>query len=51
MRLGPGLGALLLIEGGLVTDLAGAALVAGVYLVQRVARPGPDAGLAVRGAD
>ncbi len=40
-----------MIEGGLVTDLVGVGLGIAVYLIQKLARPDPDAPLAVRGAD
>ncbi len=43
--------ALLMIEGGLVTDLLGIVIAAGLWFVQRTFRPAPDATLAVRGAD
>ena len=43
--------ALLMIEGGIVTDLAGIALAAALYFVQRLFSPAPDAVLPVRGAD
>jgi TRAP transporter 4TM/12TM fusion protein len=43
--------ALLMIEGGLVTDLAGIAIAAGVYAVQKVFNPRPDVAIPVRGAD
>ena len=43
--------ALMMIEGGLVTDLLGIALAAGAWAIQRFLSPAPDATLAVRGAD
>ena len=43
--------ALLMIEGGLITDLIGLGTAAAIFLVQRVIRPSPDATIAVRGAD
>ena len=51
LRLALGAAALFMIEGGLVTDLSGLAIVAAVVLVQRMVRPDPDAPMAVRGAD
>ncbi len=51
VRAGLAAAAFFMIEGGLVTDLIGLALTAGVYALQRTVRPDPDAGLAVRGAD
>ncbi len=43
--------ALFMIEGGVVTDLVGLGAAIGIYLVQRVFRPSPDATIPVRGAD
>ncbi len=43
--------ALLMIEGGLVTDLLGIALAAALWFVQKTFHPAPDATLAIRGAD
>ena len=51
LRLGLILAALFMIEGGVFTDLAGIGIAVAVFLVQRFARPDPDAPLAVRGAD
>ncbi|WP_394688137.1 TRAP transporter permease [Hoeflea sp.] len=44
-------GALFLIEGGIVTDLVGAAITASVFFIQRVIKPSPDTVPSVRGAD
>lgn len=43
--------ALLMIEGGLITDLIGVGTAAVVYFIQRVIKPDPDATITVRGAD
>ncbi|ESR24201.1 TRAP-type uncharacterized transport system, fused permease component [Lutibaculum baratangense AMV1] len=43
--------ALLMIEGGLATDLSGILLAAAMYFIQRVFRPRPDALMPVKGAD
>jgi len=43
--------ALFMIEGGLVTDMIGIAIVVGAWLVQRVFRPDPEAPIPVRGSD
>jgi len=51
LRIGLVLAALSMIEGGWLTDLIGVSIAAGVYLVQRVVQPAPDAVLPVRGAD
>ena len=51
IRLGLTLAALLMIEGGLVTDLLGLGATIGIYLVQRLLRPGADSAVPVRGAD
>ncbi|MCC1493863.1 TRAP transporter fused permease subunit [Cognatishimia sp. F0-27] len=45
------LAALFMIEGGLITDLVGVAAAVGIFLVQRIVRPDPDATISVRGAD
>jgi TRAP-type uncharacterized transport system fused permease subunit len=45
------LAALLMIEGGWVSDLIGIGTAAAVYFVQRVLKPDPDAVIPVRGAD
>jgi TRAP-type uncharacterized transport system fused permease subunit len=51
IRLGLLVSALLMIEGGLVTDLAGVGLAAALWFVQKTFRPAPDATLEVKGAD
>ncbi|WP_424969057.1 TRAP transporter permease [Dinoroseobacter sp. S76] len=51
LRVGLVIAALLLIEGGIITDLAGIGLIAAVYFVQKVIRPAPGATIPVRGAD
>lgn len=51
LRVGLLAAALLMIEGGLVTDIAGVALAAACWGIQRVFRPAADAAIAVRGAD
>jgi len=51
IRLAMILAALLMIEGGVMSDLFGIALAVGVYVVQKVFRPSPDATISVRGAD
>ncbi len=51
LRVGLALAALLMIEGGLMTDLAGIAAGALVYMVQKVFQPRPGAAIPVRGAD
>jgi len=43
--------ALMMIEGGLVTDLIGVAMVASAWLIQKVFKPNPDAPIPVRGLD
>ena len=43
--------AFFMIEGGLLTDLVGIGLAAGVWAIQRFLRPDPDAAFPVRGAD
>ncbi len=45
------LAALFMIEGGWFTDLIGVGAAAGIYFIQRVIKPSPDAVLPVRGAD
>jgi TRAP transporter 4TM/12TM fusion protein len=42
---------LCMIEGGLISDLIGVAMTAGLFFVQKVIRPDPDAQISVRGAD
>jgi TRAP transporter 4TM/12TM fusion protein len=51
IRVGLLVAALLMIEGGLLTDLSGVLLAAALYFVQRVFRPRPDALMPVKGAD
>lgn len=51
LRVGLILGALFMIEGGLVSDLIGLAITAVVFAVQRLVRPDPDIALKVSGAD
>jgi TRAP-type uncharacterized transport system fused permease subunit len=51
VRVGLLVAALLMIEGGLVTDLAGIGLAAALYFAQRTFRPSPDATIVVKGAD
>ena len=51
IRLGLVIAALLMIEGGLVTDIIGIALTGTLFIVQRFFRPNPDTHLQVRGAD
>lgn len=51
MRLGLLIAALMMIEGGLLTDIAGIGLAAALYLLQRMFKPGPDATIEVKGAD
>ena len=51
LRVGLGLAALMMIEGGLVTDLIGIGAALAVFLVQRVVHPSPDAQIKVGGAD
>jgi TRAP transporter 4TM/12TM fusion protein len=51
IRLGLLLAALMMIEGGLWTDLAGVAAAVALFFVQKVFRPAPDATIAVKGAD
>jgi TRAP transporter 4TM/12TM fusion protein len=43
--------ALFMIEGGLLTDLIGVGAAVGIYFVQKVFHPRPDATIPVRGAD
>ncbi|MEM7722396.1 MAG: TRAP transporter fused permease subunit [Pseudomonadota bacterium] len=45
------LAALLMIEGGLITDLIGVATAAGIFFIQKVLKPQPDASIVARGAD
>ena len=51
LRVGLIIAALLLIAGGIVTDLAGVGLAAAIYFVQKVIKPSPNASIPVRGAD
>lgn len=51
LRVGLILAALLLIAGGIVTDLAGIGLALAIFFVQKVIKPAPDATISVRGAD
>src|SRR5690606_16033688 len=51
MRLGLLIAALMMIEGGLLTDIGGIGLAAALYLLQRMFRPSPDATIEVKGAD
>jgi TRAP transporter 4TM/12TM fusion protein len=51
IRVGLVLAALLMIEGGVVTDLAGIAMAAALYFVQKLFHPRPDAAVPIRGAD
>jgi TRAP transporter 4TM/12TM fusion protein len=45
------LAALFMIEGGMLTDLIGIGTAVGIYFVQKVFHPRPDATIPVRGAD
>ncbi|MEL7025711.1 MAG: TRAP transporter fused permease subunit [Pseudomonadota bacterium] len=49
VRLGVIVAALFMIEGGLITDAIGLAIVAGMFFIQKVIRPDPDAPIPVRG--
>jgi len=51
IRIGLLAAALLMIEGGLITDVSGVLLAAALYFVQRVFRPKADALMPVKGAD
>lgn len=51
LRAGLILAALLLIAGGIATDLAGVGIAAAIFFVQRVIKPSPNASIPVRGAD
>ena len=51
MRVGLIITALLMIAGGIWTDIAGIAGFAGLFFVQKVLKPAPDAQIAVKGAD
>jgi TRAP transporter 4TM/12TM fusion protein len=43
--------ALLMIEGGWLTDLVGVGIAAAIFMIQKVFRPAPDAQISVRGSD
>ena len=51
IRLGIIIAALFMIEGGGITDLIGIGLGIGLYFVQKMFHPDPDAQIAVKGAD
>ncbi len=51
LSLGLIISALFMIEGGWISDLIGVAAAAGVFFVQKIFRPAPDASIKVRGAD
>ncbi|MEL6211278.1 MAG: TRAP transporter large permease subunit, partial [Pseudomonadota bacterium] len=51
IRVGLIAAALCMIEGGILTDLVGIAIAVGLFFVQKVFHPDPDATIAVRGAD
>jgi TRAP-type uncharacterized transport system fused permease subunit len=51
LRIGLIAAALLMIEGGLLTDLSGIGLAAAIYFVQKTFSPKPGAVIPVRGAD
>jgi len=51
VRVGLIVAALFMIEGGLVSDMIGVGLAAGLFFIQKVLRPAADATLPVRGAD
>ncbi len=51
MRVGIVLAALFMISGGLITDVIGLALFAGLYFVQKVLAPPADAQITVKGLD
>ena len=51
LRVGLIFAALAMIEGGIWTDLIGIGVAIGVYLIQKVFKPAPDATIPVRGAD
>jgi TRAP transporter 4TM/12TM fusion protein len=51
LRVGLVFAALAMIEGGIVTDLIGIGVAVGVFFIQKVFRPAPDATIPVRGAD
>ncbi len=51
LRAGLIIAALLMIEGGIITDLIGVGTAAAIFLIQRLVAPAPDASIPVRGAD
>ncbi len=51
IRAGLIVAALMMIEGGLMTDLAGVGLAVALYFVQKLFHPRPDASVPIRGAD
>ncbi|MBM9594081.1 TRAP transporter permease [Roseitranquillus sediminis] len=51
LRVGLIVAALFMIEGGIITDLIGIGAAVAIYLIQKLARPDPDATMPVRGAD
>jgi TRAP transporter 4TM/12TM fusion protein len=51
LRAGLIVAALFMIEGGLVTDLVGLGAAVGIYFIQKLFHPRPDATIPVRGAD
>jgi len=51
IRLAVGVAALFMIEGGIITDVIGIAVVAAAWLAQKVFQPNPDTPLAVHGSD
>ncbi len=51
IRVGLMIAALMMIEGGVLTDLGGVALAAALFFIQKVFQPPADATIAVRGAD
>jgi len=51
LRVGLILAAVFMISGGLITDLIGLAIAAGIYFVQKIFHPRPNAAIPVRGAD
>ncbi|MDG4647177.1 TRAP transporter fused permease subunit [Roseibacterium sp. SDUM158017] len=51
LRIALVIAALFMIEGGLLTDLAGIGAAAGIFMIQKVFQPRPDASVPVRGAD
>ncbi len=51
IRLGLVIAALFMIEGGGITDLIGIGLAVGLYFIQKIFHPDPDATIEVKGAD